>query len=62
MRGAGSYLVVLALAVVAGVLLAVGVHPALGLVPLVIPGAPAALLGWAQYRHGDPYDVTHEYR
>jgi hypothetical protein len=42
-RQAGGYLAVVGLAVAAAVLLAVAVHPLLGLVPLVMPGAPAAL-------------------
>jgi hypothetical protein len=60
-RQAGGYLAVVGLAVAAAVLLAVAVHPLLGLVPLVMPGAPAALLAFATVRHGDPYDVRHRY-
>jgi hypothetical protein len=36
-------------------------HPVLAAVPLVMPGAPAALMLWARLRHGDPYDVRYRY-
>ena len=29
--------------------------------PLLIPGAPAALMLGSTLRHGDPYDVRHRY-
>jgi hypothetical protein len=61
-RQAGGYLAVVGLAVAAAILLAVAVHPLFGLVPLIMPGAPAALLAWATIRHGDAYDVTHRYK
>jgi hypothetical protein len=35
--------------------------PLLALVPLVVPGLPAALLLQATIRHGDPYDVRYRY-
>jgi hypothetical protein len=34
----------------------------LAAIPLVIPGAPAALMLVDTIRHGDPYDVLHRYR
>lgn len=53
--------VVLAVAVV-GAGFAWQLDPVLALVPLVVPGLPAALLLQAVIRHGDPYDVRYRYR
>jgi hypothetical protein len=52
---------VLVLAVAGAVALGVYVHPVLALVPLVVPGLPAALMLGATIRHGDPYDVRYRY-
>jgi hypothetical protein len=52
--------VVLGLALLGAVALGL-VHPILALVPLVVPGLPAALMLGATIRHGDPYDVRYRY-
>jgi hypothetical protein len=49
---------VLLLLTAAAAVLLYGVHPVLALAPLVIPGAPAALMLAAQLRYGDPYAVS----